>query len=113
MDPYAKEDLGRLWHVYIEALRSRCFIYNKETKAWSSPEEFKDKYARVELSHRQQLGLMEVLVIRDPIAGINAAHKQLTTELEKFKAQSDQDLNRLNEFSKMVLQYYQSKKMSR
>lgn len=109
MEKHSKQGLGRLWHIYNEALRAKCFIYHKEYKKWYTPEEFEEKYTAVELSNGQELRLIEELVIRDPIAGISAAHKQINTEIQNHKEKTDAALQKLNEFNKKVILYYQEK----
>jgi len=48
--------------------------------------------------------------IRDPIAGINAAHKQMIDKIDKFKTEIDKEMLRISELSKTTIQYYQAKK---
>jgi len=101
---------NRLWHVYNEALKSKCFIYNKNKKEWMTPEAFREKYDNDELTHNFITRLLDDLVIRDPIAGINAAHKQMINKIDHFKTEIDKEMLRISEFSKTTIQYYQEKK---
>lgn len=72
-----------------------------------TPEAFREKYDTDELTHNFATRLLDHLVIRDPIAGINAAQKQM---IDKFKTEIDKEMLRISEFSKTTIQYYQDKK---
>lgn len=99
----------RLAHIHREAIRAGYFLYNKGSGHWLTPEEFEAKYAYGDLSNTQVVNLLESVVIRDPIAGINAAHRQLNTNLARLMSETDRERVKLEEFSKKTLQYYQAK----
>jgi len=109
MDFDPKAGFYRLSHIYKEAIRNKCLIYHKEQRRWFTPEQFKKEYEGTDLRHNQVTGLLEELSVRDPIAGINAAHKQINDRVEKFRSDIQGDLDRLAEFSKMVVKHYQDK----
>ena len=109
MDLDTSVGFGRLSKIYNEAIKANCFIYNKEDKEWFTPERFKEKYQKENLSHSLINGLLEELVIRDPIAGINAAHKQILDRIERLNTDIEKDLIKLTDFAKMTIHYQQGK----
>ena len=109
MDSVDNTKFSRLWYIYSEALKSNCFIFDKSINKWYTPEEFREIYEKKEMSHTFISGLLCELVIRDPIAGIQAAHKQLDQRLEAMKKDTERDRLKLAEFTKMAIQYYQGK----
>lgn len=113
MDIDGKPGFNRLWHLYNEAMKSGLFLYNKSKREWYTPEEFRLKYDNDRLSHSQITGILEDLVIRDPIAGIKAARKQFEDRISTFKAQMEADQSKVDEFAIHAIQYYQSKAASK
>ena len=109
MDLEEKSGFNRLWYLYKEALNSNCFIYDKNKRVWYTPEEFREKYDNDRLTHTFITGLLEDLVIRDPVAGIKAGQSQIMVSIEKFKTEMDKDLLKLAEFSRKTITYYQEK----
>jgi len=99
----------RLWHLYSEALKSNCFIYDKNKRKWYTPEEFRKEYDVLGHRHSFITGLLENLVIRDPVAGIKVGQVQILTRIENFKTEIDKDLLKLSEFSRKTISYYQDK----
>lgn len=84
--------------LHEEASKQNLWIYDKNKHVWYTPEDFKSLYGG-QSKHFKDL---EHFVIRDPIAGINAAHKEMklqSTRMEELR-------ERLHEFSLKVLKYY-------
>ena len=109
MDSDNSTKFSRLWYIYSEALKCNCFIFDKSINKWYTPEVFREIYEKKEMTHTFISRLLTDLVIRDPIAGIQAAHKQLDQRLEAIKRDTEIDRLKLAEFSKMAIQYYQAK----
>jgi hypothetical protein len=81
-----------------EASMQNMWIYDKDKHVWYTPEEFKALYGNRKMHFKD----LEHFVIRDPIAGIKAAHKEMklqSTRMEELR-------ERLHEFSIKVFKYY-------
>lgn len=106
MDKEAKEKLGRLYPIYLEAINCRSFIYDRSTGTWFTPQSFKQQYKDKQMSYTQISSLMEVLVIRNPIAGFAAAEKQTMSRINGLVNDIEKELLRQTEFAKFVIRYY-------
>lgn len=95
--------------LYKEALRCGFWLYSKETGFWYTPEEFYLEFKKEEYTNHQITLILENIVIRDPIGGIEAGHRQL----QRLKAKNrgaEEDLEaKLEVFSKRAIDYYQKK----
>lgn len=81
-----------------EASMQNLWIYDKDKHVWYTPEEFKAIYGSQQMHFKE----MEHFVIRDPLAGIKAAHREMqqqSTRMEELR-------NRLHEFTIKVFKYY-------
>lgn len=84
--------------LHEEALQQNLWIYDKNKHVWYTPEEFKAIYGG-KSKHFHEL---EHFVIRDPIAGIKAAHKEMKLQADRMEELRE----RLHEFSIKVFKYY-------
>ena len=109
MDLESDAGFNRLWHIYNEARKSNCFIYDKNKNEWYTPDEFREKYDVPGHRHSFISGLLENLVIRNPVARINAGQAHIIRRIENFKTEIEKDLITLSEFSKKTINYYQDK----
>lgn len=84
--------------LHEEASKQNLWIYDKQKQVWYTPEEFKVHFGG-QSKHFKDL---EHFVIRDPIAGINAAHKEMKLQSTKMEELRE----KLHEFSIKVFKYY-------
>lgn len=110
MEEVGNEGFERLIHLYKEAIKARCYIYDKSENKWYTPEEFREKYDTGKLSHWKITRILECMCIRDAVAGINASKKQSLDKFERFKSEMEADLTKQAEFAIKVIQYYQKNK---
>ncbi|WP_316848933.1 hypothetical protein [Pedobacter agri] len=97
-------------NIVAEAKRSNCWLYNKLSHTWYTPEEFHEKYANHTDTNINLRSLLENIVIMDPIAGIKAYHKKLEDQLHLLE-KSNQELREKGEsFTRKVISYYQQKR---
>lgn len=100
---------NRLIPIYKEALRAGMWLFHKELRKWYSPEEFYAEYENKELNNYMVTELLENMIIRDPIGGINAANKQLDEMEVQMQTEFRTVRNNLSAFSKKAISYYQQK----
>lgn len=94
-------------HVIHEARQCYCWIFNKESRRWWTPDEFFTEFNHKDQNSVQMLNFLTNISIRDPRSGITAGFKQLS-DLESKQVLEKQDLiNRIEEFNKKVMTYYQ------
>ena len=99
----------RLWHLYNEAKKNNCFIYDKSKKMWYTPEHFKEKYGNIKATDSFISRFLEDLVVRDPTSDLHAGQKQLVEKIDKLRAEISEELRRLSEFNKTDLKSDQDK----
>ncbi|MBB6236475.1 hypothetical protein HDC90_001087 [Pedobacter sp. AK013] len=68
-------------HVIAEAIEHYCWIFNKESLRWWTPDEFYAEFHAKDQNSVHVLNFLTKISIRDPRTGITAAFKQLS-ELE-------------------------------
>lgn len=103
-----KGDFTNVNILIKEAKRANLWIYSDGK--WFSPEEFEQRCtAKDGLTNREIEVILQRAKIRDPRAGITAAHKQLDEILAKFQKDTELLRNKLSEFNKKVIDYYQNK----
>ncbi len=80
--------------LYDRAKEIGAWIYDPAIKRWYTPEEFLRLYAQYYLDHK----LFYQVKLKNPVEGLDAGYKQL----EMLQ-------NRLKDFSKRIIDYYQKK----
>lgn len=93
----------RLWHLYNEAKKNNCFIYDKSKKMWYTPEHFKEKYGNIKATDSLISSFLDDLVVRDPTADLHADQKQLVEKIDKLRAEIAKELRRLSELNRTGL----------
>lgn len=81
-----------------EASIQNMWIYDKNKHVWYTPEEFKALHGNRQMHFKE----LEHFVIRDPLAGIKAAHR----EMQQQASRMEELRNRLQEFTVKVFKYY-------
>ena len=103
-------DFKKILPIVKEALLQKVWLYNKFNGQWYTPEEFQAKYENREYNNYQISSILENMVMRDPIGGNAAYHK----EIDKKVAQHHREITTLKEkgeaFLNKVIEYYQKKK---
>ena len=92
-----------------EARNSNMWIYSKNTFLWYTPDEFEVKYGKGEYNNHETAKMLNGIVIRNPIVGIRAFHKQLDMELDAIHQRTVELRLKAEEFNKKVIEYYQLK----
>ncbi|WP_316851683.1 hypothetical protein [Pedobacter agri] len=95
--------------IVAEAKRANCWLYNKLSKQWYTPEEFHEKYANHRDTDIDIRTLLQNVFIIDPNKGIKAYHKTLADKLTKFEAETLELRERGEAFTQCVIDYYQQK----
>ncbi|ALL06989.1 hypothetical protein AQ505_16750 [Pedobacter sp. PACM 27299] len=104
-----KGSFTSLLPLYKEAIRCGFWLYSKETGKWYTPEEFYQEFKKEEYTNHRITLILENVVIRDPIGGIEAGHKQLHRLKEKNRVVEEDLEAKLEAFSKKAIDYYQKK----
>lgn len=63
--------------LYKEGLGYGFWLYSKEKGRWCTPEELYEEFKKEEYTNHKITLILENIVIRDLISGIEARHKQL------------------------------------
>ena len=95
--------------VCREAKDNYCWIFNKTSRRWWTPDEFYDAFHDKDFQSIKMLDFLNNISIRDPRSGITAAFRQVGELEEKHKQETQELLNRIEEFNKKVIVYYQEK----
>ena len=93
-----------------EARSTNMWIYSKNTGAWYTPDEFEAKHCKGEYNNHEVQKMLNGIVIRNPIAGIKAYHRQLDEQLEAMHNKTIELRTKAEEFNKKVMEYYQTKR---
>lgn len=101
---------NRLLPLIKEAKMLRMWLFNKFSMNWYTLEEFEEKYSNTEFNNYDINNILENMVIRDPVAGVSAFHKQLDQRLQQMNAETSSLRQKGAEFEKKVIKYYQNKK---
>lgn len=96
--------------IVKEAKLQKMWLYNKFSGNWYTPEEFQQKYQNGDYNNYDINNILENMVIRDPIAGISAFHKELDTRLEQMNIETRLLRQKGEAFEKKVIKYYQENK---
>ncbi|MBB2148937.1 hypothetical protein [Pedobacter gandavensis] len=98
---------NKVMPIVKEAKLQNMWLYNKLNGNWYTPDEFQTKYQNNEYNNFDVSRILENMVIRNPIAGVNAFHKQLNKELEDLSTATKILRERGEAFEKKVIEYYQ------
>ena len=101
-----KGDFTSITVLIKEARMANMWIWSRNM--WFTPDEF-NQLLTDETTNDQIQRMLESAKIRDPRAGINAGFKQLDELLIKNVKETEELRNKLLEFNKRVIEYYQSK----
>jgi len=102
-----KPRFSSVGHVIAEARDNYCWIFNKESLRWWTPDEFYDEFQEKDQNSVKMLNFLCQISIRDPRAGITAAFKQLLELEQKHSNEKKALIDRIEDFNKKVLVYYQ------
>ena len=105
-------DRERLMPIVKEALRKNQWLYNKYNGNWYTPEEFTLKYRNTEMNNYELARMLENIVIRDPLTGNTAYHKEIEKRIEQFHQEINALRSKGEAFLDKVVSYYQQKKGS-
>lgn len=108
-----KGSFTSLMPLYKEALRCGYWLYSRETGQWYTPEEFYSIYSKAEYTNHRISAILENIVIRDPIGGIEAGHKQLQKLKDKNRHDESALEAKLEAFAKKAIDYYSQKNIKR
>lgn len=103
-----KPRFSSIGHVIAEARDSYCWIFNRESLRWWTPDEFYDEFHEKDQNSVKMLNFLTQISIRDPRTGITAAFKQLSDMEIKHSDEKKVLINRIEEFNKKVITYYQT-----
>lgn len=101
-----KGDFTSISKFIKEATIANLWIW--KNNKWFTPDEFAGQFSSETTKHEADK-MLEDAKIRDPRAGINAGFKQLDELLTKNAQETEALRNKLLEFNKRVIEYYQSK----
>lgn len=93
--------------VIREARDNYCWIFNKDSRRWWTPDEFYDEFHEKDFDSLRMINFLNDISIRDPRTGITAAFKQLNEMEIIHKAEEKAFVDRIEEFNKKVISYYQ------
>ena len=94
-------------HVIQEARDNYCWIFNKSSLKWWTPDEFYDAFHNADFNSIPFMRFLEDISIRDPRSGISAAFKQVDQLEEKHQKEKHDLIDRIEAFNKKVITYYQ------
>lgn len=98
-----------IYQVIHNAKEAYCWIFNKVSLRWWTPDEFYDEFHEKDFSSIKMLSFLEEISIRDPRSGISAAFKQVQSLEEKHKQETLTLISRIEVFNKKVIEYYQER----
>ncbi|WP_443945618.1 hypothetical protein ACJVDH_00470 [Pedobacter sp. AW1-32] len=115
LESFHDKQMGTFTNMSIvaEAKRANCWLYNKLTNTWYTPEEFYAKYANHRDTNINIRTVLENISIRDPQSGIKAYHKALAEKLMQMEVETRLLRERGESFSQKVIDYYQAKTKSK
>lgn len=97
--------------VYLGIALANIGLYSRETRQLYTPEEFYSIYSRDEYTNHRISAILENIVIRDPIGGIEAGHKQLQNLKDKNRQDESALGSKLEAFAKKSYRLLQQKKI--